>query len=100
MKTFSVFLLLAAAFLSLPLRAQDTVEVRGVVTTVVDNAVTIASDKLGAMAYEVSAQTKVLKADGAVGKMADVAIGTTVKITTGGTPNEAIKIQVVEPKKK
>lgn len=91
-------LLLTLTAFALPLRAQDTKEVRGIVTTLVGTTVTIAANKEGEMAYATTAQTKILKLDGTAGTLADLTPGVTVKVATGSNPNEASQIQIVPAK--
>jgi len=89
--------LILAAF-ALMLHAQEPKVVRGIVTTVVNTTVTIASNKDGEMAYATTGETKILKLDGAAGVLADILPGMTVKVATGTSANTASEIAIVPAK--
>lgn len=100
MKTKLLSLLFFGAATSLSLQAQDAEDkgVRGVVTTVAETSVAIASNKFGELAYGINAQTRILKADGQAGTTADIPAGTWVRIKSSA--NQAVEIQIVAPKNK
>ena len=95
MKTKFLLSVLALVALTVSLHAG---EVRGIVSVVLPGSVTVATDKLGEMAYTVSTQTKVLTETGKPGTLDDLAQGTVVKIVTGENANQAVEIQIVPPK--
>lgn len=94
-KTKFLLSVLAAAISTVALHAE---EVRGVVSVVLPGSVTVATDKLGEMAYGVSAQTKVVTEAGKSGSLEDLSQGTVVEILTGSDPNQAVEIRIVPPK--
>ena len=94
-KTKHLLSLLAATATTVSLHAG---EVRGIVSVVLPGSVTVATDKLGEMAYEVSAQTKVVTEAGKPGSLDDLKQGTVVKVVTGSNANQAVEIQVVPPR--
>jgi hypothetical protein len=94
-KTKFLLSVLAAVVSTVSLHAG---EVRGVVSVVLPDSVTVATDKLGEMAYAVSAQTKVLSEAGQAGSLKDLSQGTAVEIVTGSDPNQAVEIRIVPPK--
>jgi hypothetical protein len=91
---FLLSLLAAAAFVV----TVHAGEVRGVVTVALPGSISVATHKDGEMAYEVNAQTKVLKLDGTAGTLADVTAGVVVKVETGSNANQAVAIQIVPPR--
>ena len=82
----------------LPGGAEEGRAVRGVVSVVAGNTVTVATDSLEEMAYGVNETTGVVKLDGKSGNLQDVAPGVVVEITPGANPNVAARIRIVPPK--
>jgi hypothetical protein len=94
-KTKFLLAVLSAAALIASVRAG---EVRGVVSVILPGSVTVATDKLGEMAYSVDAHTKVLTEAGKAGTLNDLTQGAVVEIRTGTNANQAAEIRIVPPR--
>jgi|GEM_PF-4274905 hypothetical protein len=90
-----LLLFLLAPLLILSVRAD---EIRGVVSVVLPGSITVATHKLGEMAYAVDSKTRVMTEAGQPGTLADLTQGVVVEIRTGTNANQAEEIRIVPPR--